>query len=155
MRWSEGHGHQKDKQEQLKQAHAAQVRALQEEHRRQQEELLQVRQTHVDRKDIIDKLNNDMFEWRMCVPDMSTTPDMAQTESHYWCILHPIGPLLALDCITCCCTDLTVRNSCTAAIIHFTKVSKLHPKSPMRNEELTSISASPYFKNRLAALLNL
>ncbi|CAK6973434.1 uncharacterized protein si:ch73-100l22.3 [Scomber scombrus] len=41
VRWSEGHGHQKDKQEQLKQAHAAQVRALQEEHRRQQEELLQ------------------------------------------------------------------------------------------------------------------
>lgn len=40
----EGHGSQKDKQEQLKQAHAAQVRALQEEHRRQQEELLQVRQ---------------------------------------------------------------------------------------------------------------
>ncbi|XP_038570057.1 uncharacterized protein si:ch73-100l22.3 [Micropterus salmoides] len=37
----EGHGSQKDKQEQLKQAHAAQVRALQEEHRRQQEELLQ------------------------------------------------------------------------------------------------------------------
>ncbi|TMS23384.1 Centriolar coiled-coil protein of 110 kDa [Larimichthys crocea] len=34
-------GSQKDKQEQLKQAHAAQVRALQEEHRRQQEELLQ------------------------------------------------------------------------------------------------------------------
>lgn len=40
----EGHGSQKDKQEQLKQAHAAQVRALQDEHRRQQEELLQVRQ---------------------------------------------------------------------------------------------------------------
>ncbi|XP_073328495.1 uncharacterized protein cp110 [Pagrus major] len=40
-RWQEGHCVQKDKQEQLKQAHAAQVRALQEEHRRQQEELLQ------------------------------------------------------------------------------------------------------------------
>ncbi|XP_026159551.1 uncharacterized protein cp110 isoform X2 [Mastacembelus armatus] len=40
-RWYEGHGHNKDKQEQLKQAHAAQVRALQDEHRRQQEELLQ------------------------------------------------------------------------------------------------------------------
>ncbi|XP_059183509.1 uncharacterized protein si:ch73-100l22.3 [Centropristis striata] len=40
-RWYEGHGNQEDKQEQLKQAHAAQVRALQEEHRRQQEELLQ------------------------------------------------------------------------------------------------------------------
>lgn len=44
VRQYEGHGSQKDKQEQLKQAHAAQVRALQEEHRRQQEELLQVRQ---------------------------------------------------------------------------------------------------------------
>ncbi|XP_010743293.3 uncharacterized protein cp110 [Larimichthys crocea] len=41
VRQYEGHGSQKDKQEQLKQAHAAQVRALQEEHRRQQEELLQ------------------------------------------------------------------------------------------------------------------
>ncbi|XP_054461203.1 uncharacterized protein si:ch73-100l22.3 isoform X2 [Anoplopoma fimbria] len=39
--WYEGHGSQEDKQEQLKQAHAAQVRALQDEHRRQQEELLQ------------------------------------------------------------------------------------------------------------------
>ncbi|XP_070782594.1 centriolar coiled-coil protein of 110 kDa [Enoplosus armatus] len=37
----EGHGSQKDKQDQLKRAHAAQVRALQDEHRRQQEELLQ------------------------------------------------------------------------------------------------------------------
>ena len=44
VRQQEGHCDQKDKQEQLKQAHAAQVRALQEEHRRQQEELLQVRQ---------------------------------------------------------------------------------------------------------------
>ncbi len=43
VRRYEGHGSQKDKQEQLKQAHAAQVRALQDEHRRQQEELLQVR----------------------------------------------------------------------------------------------------------------
>ncbi|XP_044047307.1 uncharacterized protein si:ch73-100l22.3 [Siniperca chuatsi] len=42
VRRYEGHGCQKDKQEQLKQAHAAQVRALQDEHRRQQEELLQV-----------------------------------------------------------------------------------------------------------------
>ncbi|XP_071359503.1 uncharacterized protein cp110 [Trachinotus anak] len=41
VQWYEGHGSQKDKQEQLKQAHAAQVRALQDEHRRQQEELLQ------------------------------------------------------------------------------------------------------------------
>lgn len=41
VRWCKGHGSQRDKQEQLKQAHAAQVRALQEEHRRQQEELLQ------------------------------------------------------------------------------------------------------------------
>ncbi|KAI3352877.1 hypothetical protein L3Q82_019454 [Scortum barcoo] len=41
VRRYEGHGSQKDKQEQLKQVHAAQVRALQEEHRRQQEELLQ------------------------------------------------------------------------------------------------------------------
>ncbi|XP_030251787.1 uncharacterized protein cp110 isoform X2 [Sparus aurata] len=41
VQWQEGHCSQKDKQEQLKQAHAAQVRALQEEHRRQQEELLQ------------------------------------------------------------------------------------------------------------------
>ncbi|XP_070684648.1 uncharacterized protein cp110 [Pempheris klunzingeri] len=39
--WHEGHGSQKDKEEQLKQAHASQVRALQDEHRRQQEELLQ------------------------------------------------------------------------------------------------------------------
>ncbi|XP_047434752.1 uncharacterized protein si:ch73-100l22.3 isoform X2 [Mugil cephalus] len=37
----EGHGSQKDKQEQLKLAHAAQVKALQDEHRKQQEELLQ------------------------------------------------------------------------------------------------------------------
>lgn len=49
VRWCEGHVGQKDKQEQLKQAHAAQVRALQDEHRRQQEELLQVRQTHVQK----------------------------------------------------------------------------------------------------------
>ncbi|XP_041789315.1 uncharacterized protein si:ch73-100l22.3 isoform X2 [Chelmon rostratus] len=41
VRQYEGHGSQKDKQEQLKQAHTAQIRALQEEHRRQQEELLQ------------------------------------------------------------------------------------------------------------------
>ncbi|XP_022611506.1 uncharacterized protein LOC111229452 [Seriola dumerili] len=41
VRWYEGHGSQKNKQEELKQAHAAQVRALQDEHRRQQEELLQ------------------------------------------------------------------------------------------------------------------
>ncbi|KAF1394850.1 hypothetical protein PFLUV_G00005420 [Perca fluviatilis] len=40
VRWYEGHGGQ-DKQEHLKQTHAAQVRALQEEHRRQQAELLQ------------------------------------------------------------------------------------------------------------------
>ncbi|XP_067354624.1 uncharacterized protein cp110 isoform X2 [Channa argus] len=40
--WGYGsHGNPKDKQEQLKQVHAAQVRALQDEHRRQQEELLQ------------------------------------------------------------------------------------------------------------------
>ncbi|KAK2815795.1 hypothetical protein Q5P01_026262 [Channa striata] len=36
-----GHSSQKDKQEQLKQVHTAQIRALQDEHRRQQEELLQ------------------------------------------------------------------------------------------------------------------
>lgn len=41
--WCEGLGSQRDKREQLKEIHAAQVRALQEEHRRQQEELLQVR----------------------------------------------------------------------------------------------------------------
>ncbi|XP_040893121.1 uncharacterized protein si:ch73-100l22.3 isoform X2 [Toxotes jaculatrix] len=41
VRWYEGHGSQTNKQEQLRQAHAAQVRALQDEHRRQQEELLQ------------------------------------------------------------------------------------------------------------------
>ncbi|KAL6110444.1 uncharacterized protein ACO6RY_19522 [Pungitius sinensis] len=39
--WYEGHGRQEDKQEELKRAHAAQVRALQEEHQRQQEELMQ------------------------------------------------------------------------------------------------------------------
>uniref|UniRef100_A0A672Y9L1 Centriolar coiled-coil protein 110 n=2 Tax=Sphaeramia orbicularis TaxID=375764 RepID=A0A672Y9L1_9TELE len=39
--WREGHGSRREKQEQLKQVHAAQVRALQEEHRRQQEELIQ------------------------------------------------------------------------------------------------------------------
>lgn len=44
VRWYENCGSHKSKQEQLKQAHAAQVRALQDEHRRQQEELLQVRQ---------------------------------------------------------------------------------------------------------------
>ncbi|XP_047189775.1 uncharacterized protein si:ch73-100l22.3 isoform X1 [Scophthalmus maximus] len=37
----EGHGCRKNKQELLKQAHAAQIRALQDEHRRQQEQLLQ------------------------------------------------------------------------------------------------------------------
>lgn len=41
--WCEGLGSQRDTREQLKEIHAAQVRALQEEHRRQQEELLQVR----------------------------------------------------------------------------------------------------------------
>uniref|UniRef100_A0A4W6CHU5 Centriolar coiled-coil protein 110 n=1 Tax=Lates calcarifer TaxID=8187 RepID=A0A4W6CHU5_LATCA len=41
VRWYENCGSHKSKQEQLKQAHAAQVRALQDEHRRQQEELLQ------------------------------------------------------------------------------------------------------------------
>ncbi|XP_076585274.1 uncharacterized protein cp110 [Chaetodon auriga] len=41
VRQYEGRGSQKDKQEQLKETHAAQVRALQEEQRRQQEELLQ------------------------------------------------------------------------------------------------------------------
>lgn len=41
VRWHGGHCSETDKQEQLKQAHAAQVRALQDEHRRQQEELLQ------------------------------------------------------------------------------------------------------------------
>ncbi|XP_042341363.1 uncharacterized protein si:ch73-100l22.3 isoform X2 [Plectropomus leopardus] len=41
VRRYEGHGSEKDMQEQLKQAHAAQIRALQDEHRRQQEELLQ------------------------------------------------------------------------------------------------------------------
>ncbi|XP_029293953.1 uncharacterized protein cp110 [Cottoperca gobio] len=40
VRWYEGHGSQEDEQEQLKQAHAAQVKALQDEHRRQQEELV-------------------------------------------------------------------------------------------------------------------
>lgn len=44
VRLNEGQDRQENKQEQLKQAHAAQVRALQDEHRRQQEELLQVRQ---------------------------------------------------------------------------------------------------------------
>ncbi|XP_068448690.1 uncharacterized protein cp110 isoform X2 [Clinocottus analis] len=39
--WNRGHDSQGDKQEELKQVHAAQVRALQDEHRRQQEELLQ------------------------------------------------------------------------------------------------------------------
>ncbi|XP_076001555.1 uncharacterized protein cp110 isoform X2 [Genypterus blacodes] len=42
VRWSEGHGGLKDKQQQMKLAHAAQVRALQDQHRRQQEELLQL-----------------------------------------------------------------------------------------------------------------
>ncbi|XP_028268364.1 centriolar coiled-coil protein of 110 kDa [Parambassis ranga] len=41
MNWHEGHSSQKNRQEQLKQAHAAQVRAMQEEHWKQQEELLQ------------------------------------------------------------------------------------------------------------------
>ncbi|XP_040001125.1 uncharacterized protein si:ch73-100l22.3 isoform X2 [Xiphias gladius] len=41
VRLNEGQDRQENKQEQLKQAHAAQVRALQDEHRRQQEELLQ------------------------------------------------------------------------------------------------------------------
>ncbi|XP_033956265.1 centriolar coiled-coil protein of 110 kDa isoform X1 [Pseudochaenichthys georgianus] len=41
VRSFEGRGHQEAEQEQLKQAHAAQVRALQQEHRRQQEELMQ------------------------------------------------------------------------------------------------------------------
>ncbi|XP_055363970.1 uncharacterized protein si:ch73-100l22.3 isoform X2 [Betta splendens] len=36
-----GHGSQKDRQDQLKQVHAAQIKALQDEHRRQQQELLQ------------------------------------------------------------------------------------------------------------------
>ncbi|KAL7404256.1 hypothetical protein ABVT39_012035 [Epinephelus coioides] len=44
VHWCESRSSEKDKQEQLKQAHAAQIRALQDEHRRQQEELLQVRQ---------------------------------------------------------------------------------------------------------------
>lgn len=42
VRWQEGPGSQ-DKQEHLIEAHAAQVRALQDEHRRQQDELMQVR----------------------------------------------------------------------------------------------------------------
>lgn len=42
----EDHISQEDKQEQLKQAHAAQVRALQDQHRRQQEELLQAMAVH-------------------------------------------------------------------------------------------------------------
>ncbi|XP_020510049.2 centriolar coiled-coil protein of 110 kDa isoform X1 [Labrus bergylta] len=41
MGWSADHKSVNDRQEQLKQAHAAQVRALQDQHRRQQEELLQ------------------------------------------------------------------------------------------------------------------
>ncbi|KAM7009673.1 uncharacterized protein cp110 [Tautogolabrus adspersus] len=41
MCWSEDNKSLNDRQEQLKQAHAAQVRALQDQHRRQQEELLQ------------------------------------------------------------------------------------------------------------------
>ncbi|XP_058496903.1 uncharacterized protein si:ch73-100l22.3 isoform X1 [Solea solea] len=41
VRHYDGHGSQGNKEEQLKQAHAAQIRALQDEHRRQQEELLQ------------------------------------------------------------------------------------------------------------------
>ncbi|KAM7418739.1 hypothetical protein PAMA_016047 [Pampus argenteus] len=41
VRRCEVHGDHKNKQEQLKQSHAAQVKALQDEHRRQQEELLQ------------------------------------------------------------------------------------------------------------------
>nr|XP_040041701.1 uncharacterized protein si:ch73-100l22.3 isoform X1 [Gasterosteus aculeatus aculeatus] len=39
--WYEGRGRQEDKQEDLKRAHAAQVRALQDEHQRQREELVQ------------------------------------------------------------------------------------------------------------------
>lgn len=41
--WNEGLDSVKVRQEQLRQVHAAQVKALQEEHHRQQEELLQVR----------------------------------------------------------------------------------------------------------------
>uniref|UniRef100_UPI0037E82E46 centriolar coiled-coil protein of 110 kDa n=1 Tax=Semicossyphus pulcher TaxID=241346 RepID=UPI0037E82E46 len=41
VQWNGDNDSHKDKQEQLKLAHAAQVRALQDEHRRQQEELLQ------------------------------------------------------------------------------------------------------------------
>ncbi|XP_074554954.1 uncharacterized protein cp110 [Halichoeres trimaculatus] len=41
LRWTEGFGSLRERQERLKEAHAAQIRALQEEHRRQQEELLQ------------------------------------------------------------------------------------------------------------------
>ncbi|XP_049427677.1 uncharacterized protein si:ch73-100l22.3 isoform X2 [Epinephelus fuscoguttatus] len=41
VHWCESRSSEKDKQEQLKQAHAAQIRALQDEHKRQQEELLQ------------------------------------------------------------------------------------------------------------------
>ncbi|KAM6939543.1 uncharacterized protein cp110 [Xenentodon cancila] len=40
-RWFEGRDNQRNKQEQMKQAHVAQVKALQDEHRKQQEELLQ------------------------------------------------------------------------------------------------------------------
>ncbi|XP_041838774.1 uncharacterized protein si:ch73-100l22.3 isoform X2 [Melanotaenia boesemani] len=39
--WYKSHGNQKERQEKLKQTHAAQLRALQNEHRKQQEELLQ------------------------------------------------------------------------------------------------------------------
>ncbi|XP_041641939.1 uncharacterized protein si:ch73-100l22.3 isoform X2 [Cheilinus undulatus] len=49
VHWSEGHSGLKDRQEQLKQAHAAQVKALQDEHRRQQEELLQPSSTLSER----------------------------------------------------------------------------------------------------------
>ena len=40
----------------------------------------------------------------------------------YWYLLLPIGPLLTLNCITYCCADLALCNSCTATVIHSTKV---------------------------------
>uniref|UniRef100_A0A3Q3EYM3 Uncharacterized LOC109999350 n=1 Tax=Labrus bergylta TaxID=56723 RepID=A0A3Q3EYM3_9LABR len=49
MGWSADHKSVNDRQEQLKQAHAAQVRALQDQHRRQQEELLQPSSTLSER----------------------------------------------------------------------------------------------------------
>lgn len=87
--WREGHGSRREKQEQLKQVHAAQVRALQDEHRRQQEELVQalaVRYHLLQSVSFPCSMSTSHLENMLTLPTISQaslSPSLSSVPEHY------------------------------------------------------------------------